>query len=74
MSIENRLPQILQEKGGKPMTQYQLMKSTGLAQGTARRALENKEWFPSRDTASKICMTFGLQLSDWLYFSLGHEE
>ena len=68
------MSQVLQEKRGKRMTQYQLMKSTGLAQGTARRALENKEWFPSRDTALRICKTYGLQLSDWLYCPLIHEE
>jgi plasmid maintenance system antidote protein VapI len=72
--MENHLSEVLEQKRGKRMTQYRLMKDMGVAQGTARNALENKEWFPTRDTALKIYEAYGLQLSEWLYCPAAQKE
>ena len=69
MPVKNKLNEVLAQRLGCKITPYRLTKMTGLAQLTARSAMNNPDWYPDKNTTEIICRVFGIQPGDFLFFT-----
>ncbi len=59
----NVLGEIIEQRG---MTRYRFWKDSGLAQRTAYRLCDDKEYVPTRDVMEVVCQTLRIQPGEWI--------